>query len=56
MTFTVLEVPGLPAKDNDRALIEENTIALLSNLNKEPVDPNSKNWLGLYSKEHKVIK
>jgi len=55
MTFTVLEVPGPSSKSNDRALIEENTIALLSNYNKTPIDKCSANWLGLYSNDGKVI-
>ena len=55
MTFTVLEVPGDSSKDNDRALIEENAIALLSNYEKIRIDKCSSNWLGLYSKDKKVM-
>lgn len=49
LTFTVIEVLGPSAKDNDRALIEQNSIALLSNYNKTKIDSCSKNWLGLLS-------
>lgn len=55
LPFTVLEVPGPSAKDNDRAFIEENSIALLSNYDRQPIDQFSENWLGLYSKNSKVI-
>ena len=55
MTFTVLEVPGISAKDNDRALIEENSISLISNYYKTPIDKCSTKWLGLYSNDAKVI-
>ena len=36
--------------------IESNSIKLLSNYCKTPVDPPSKNWLGLYCGNNKVIK
>ncbi|MCK9449851.1 MAG: hypothetical protein M0Q41_12860 [Bacteroidales bacterium] len=55
LPFTVLEVPGPSAKDNDRAFIEENTIALLSNYDRQPIDKHSANWLGLHSNEQKII-
>jgi hypothetical protein len=55
LTFTVLEVPGPSSKDNDRAFIEENSIALLSNFDRPGVDKCSKGWLGLYSKDSNVI-
>lgn len=55
MPFTVLEVNGPSSKTNARALIEENSIALLSNFNKTPIDFHSPEWLGIYSKVDKVI-
>jgi hypothetical protein len=54
MTFTVLEVPGPSSKYNDRAFIEENTIALLSNFGRPIIDKCSKDWLGGYSIDSKV--
>ena len=55
LPFTVIEVPGLPSKVNDRAFIEENSIGLLSNFNRPAIDKPSKNWLGYYSQDNKVI-
>lgn len=55
LPFTALEVPGPPSKTNDRAMIEENAIALLSNYNRPEVDRCSNDWLGLYSRDDKVI-
>jgi hypothetical protein len=46
MRFTILEIPGEASKDNDRAFIERNAIGLLSNYQKEIIDPASENWLG----------
>ena len=55
LTFIVLEVPGPSSKDNDRAFIEENSIALLSNYGRPSIDKCSKHWLGQYSKDSKII-
>jgi hypothetical protein len=55
LRFTVLEIPGPSSKDNDRAFIEDNTIALLSNFNRPIIDKCSKNWLGLFSKDNEVL-
>lgn len=55
LPFTVLEVPGPPSKTNDRAMIEENSIALLSNYARLTIDKSSEDWLGLYSGDDKVI-
>jgi hypothetical protein len=55
LTFTVLEVLGPSSKDNDRAFIEENSIALLSNYDRPAIDKCSKDWLGQYSKDAKII-
>ena len=55
LTFTVLEIPGPSSKDNDRAFIEKNSIALLSNYDRPIIDKCSKNWLGLYSKDNEII-
>lgn len=55
MTFTVIEVPGPSSKDNDRAFIEQNSISLLSNYDRPAIDISSKNWLGKYSKDNKII-
>ena len=47
MTFIWLAVPKL----EDRQAIEQGSIALLSNLGRDPVDPPSEDWLGLYAGE-----
>lgn len=44
MSFIWLGVPEL----EDRRAIEQGSIALLSNLARDPVDPPGANWLGLY--------
>lgn len=55
LTFTVLEVPGPSSKNNDRAFIENNSIALLSNYDGLATDKCSKDWLGQYSRDSKII-
>jgi hypothetical protein len=54
MPFLWLEVDDEPSKESKRAYLEKNMIALLSNWNKEPVDPASDNWLGRYCPVEKV--
>lgn len=50
MPFLCLKVTGESRKDNMRAFIEKNSIALLSNRDKKiKIDLPSKNWLGNYS-------
>jgi len=56
MSFTILEVPGPASKDNDRAFIERNSIALLSNYNREIIDPASQTWLAKSCGKEKIIK
>ena len=54
MPFLCVYIDDAPGKDSHRRVIERNVIALLSNLNKEPIDPPSSQWLGRYSPEDKV--
>ena len=56
LSFTILEIEGEASKDNDRAYIERNSIALLSNYNRLAIDPSSANWLGRFTKKDKIIK
>lgn len=42
-----LNVDDEPSKESHRAFLERNSIALLSNFNKTPIDPPSEHWLGL---------
>ncbi len=48
MPLLWINVDDLPGPSSDRAYIERNAIALLSNI-ENPVDPPSENWLGHYS-------
>ena len=44
--FLWLEVDDEPSPDSDRAYIERNSIALLSNFEKSAADPRADDWLG----------
>jgi len=44
-----VSVSGSAGPENDRAVIERNTIALLSNWGKPPIDAPSAEWLGRHS-------
>lgn len=46
MPFICLEADDLSGPQSIRAYLERNAIALLSNVNKEPIDPATKTWLG----------
>ena len=54
MPFLWLNVDDCPGPESLRAFIERNTIALLSNYYKPPIDPVSPNWLGSSSPSPKV--
>jgi len=56
MPFLWVGVDDDPGPNSMRAFIERNSIALLSNLNREPIDPSSKNWLGKYCTNERVMK
>lgn len=47
MPFLWVGVPDPPGPKSHRALIEKNSIALLSNHSRVPIDPPSPEWLGL---------
>jgi hypothetical protein len=51
----LIRVPGISSKNNDRAYLEQNLIALLSNTRK-PLDPPSCEWLGLSSAKPEIRK
>jgi hypothetical protein len=56
MEFLSLSVPGESNKNNMRAYIETNSIALLSNRKKEgKIDLPSENWLGNYSGHNHIL-
>lgn len=49
MPFLWLDIGDDPAPESDRGYIERNSIALLSNHGRPPLDPHSPEWLGRYS-------
>lgn len=49
MPFLWLEVDDPPGKASHRKVIEANTIALLSNRGRPPLDPASPGWLGRWA-------
>ncbi|HVZ83270.1 MAG TPA: hypothetical protein VG893_06305 [Terracidiphilus sp.] len=54
MPFLWLAVMDEPGPRSVRGRIERNSIALLSNFNKTPLDPPSANWLGLHCDRDRV--
>ena len=56
MPFLWLEVNDTPGAASDRAYLERNCIAMLSNFGKEPIDRPSERWLGLHSPQETIGK
>ncbi|ELZ88110.1 hypothetical protein C452_15110 [Haloferax volcanii JCM 10717] len=56
LPFLWLNVDDEPSAESQRAFIERNTIALLSNYHREAVDPRSGDWLGHHSRSKKIRK
>jgi hypothetical protein len=54
MSFLWLSVDDAPGKSSRRGYIERNTIALLSNYKKDPIDPPSTGWLGRHCDRERV--
>jgi hypothetical protein len=54
MPFLWVNVPDAPSRTSDRAYLELNSIALLSNFDRPGIDPPSPNWLGLQSGQHTI--
>lgn len=54
LPFLWIEVDDDPGPGSDRAYIEQNAIALLSNYGKESMDPRSDEWLGKQSPSRKI--
>ncbi|HVX35699.1 MAG TPA: hypothetical protein VHC71_05725 [Hyphomicrobium sp.] len=54
MQVAWLEVGDEPSPQSDRGFIERNAIALLSNLDKKPLDVPMPTWLGQYSNRLRV--
>jgi len=53
LPFLWVNVDDEPGPGSDRAYLEQNTIALLSNYERDSVDPR-KDWLGRYSWSTKI--
>jgi len=49
LPFLWVAVDDEPGPDSDRALLERNTIALVSNYRRESIDPRADGWLGRHS-------
>lgn len=54
MPFLWINVPDEPSRVSDRAVLELNSIALLSNFERPRIDPPSPNWLGLQSGQRTI--
>jgi hypothetical protein len=52
--FVWVAVDDEPGPDSDRARIETSLIALLSNYEREPIDPRAPDWLGHHSPSRKI--
>jgi hypothetical protein len=56
MQFLWLAIEDEPGPDSRRRYVETNSIALLSNYEKSPLDPPSPDWLGNYCNRVRVRK
>jgi hypothetical protein len=54
MPFLFVDVGDEPGEESLRGVIERNSISLLSNHKKEPLDPQSSKWLGRHSGRERV--
>lgn len=56
LPFLWLRVNDKPDPNSDRAYIERNSIALLSNFKRQPIDKREENWLGNDSPKKEIRK
>jgi hypothetical protein len=56
MRFLWLSIEDEPGPESRRRYVEKNSIALLSNYNKPPLDPPSTTWLGNFCNRERVRK
>jgi len=54
LPFLWIDVDDEPSVDSDRAYIERNMIGLLSNYQRESIDPRGDRWLGKHSRSEKI--
>ena len=52
--FLWVNLDDEPGPDSDRARVEQNAIALLSNYEKPSIGPRDEGWLGRYSQSQKI--
>lgn len=52
--FLWVNLDDVPSIDSDRAYLEQNAIALLSNFEEQPIDPREDGWLGRYSQSREL--
>jgi hypothetical protein len=52
--FLWVNLDDEPSSNSDRAYLEQNVIALLSNFEEQPIDPRGAGWLGQYSQSRKI--
>ncbi|WP_338738557.1 hypothetical protein [Haloplanus salilacus] len=49
LPFLWVDIDDEPSPESDRAYVEQNAIALVSNFDKESIDPRNQEWLGHHS-------
>lgn len=54
LSFLWVEVEDEPGPESDRAYLERNAIALVSNFERETFDPRGNDWLGRHSPRRKI--
>lgn len=54
LPFLWVAIDDEPGPDSDRAYIEQNAIALVSNFRKKPIDPRDSDWFGRYSPSKQI--
>ena len=54
LPFLCVALDDDPGPESDRAYVERNAIALLSNYSKEPLDPRTDEWLGRHSRSREI--
>lgn len=54
LPFLWLKVNDEPSPSSDRGYIERNSISLISNYRKDPIDPRDDDWLGYHSPKEKI--
>jgi len=52
--FLWVNLDDEPSADSDRAYLEQNVIALLSNFHKQPIDPRGGGWIGRHSQSQAI--